>query len=80
MTEKREERLKEAFNYLKSKGIVHMQIDVAKQMDAPNTNISRAFRGHPRYLTDSFLHRFNSAFNGVFNDNWLLNFNSIRYD
>ena len=68
----KKERLNEAFNYLKSKGLVHMQRDVAEKMGATPQNVSLALRGTPAVLTDRFLMRFNNAYFGMFNLDWLI--------
>lgn len=64
--------IKEAFEYLRSVGEAHMQQDVANKMGISKTNISRAFNGDDKYLTKSFLLRFNEAYNNIFNYDWLL--------
>ena len=68
----KKERLNEAFNYLKSKGLVHMQRDVAEKMGATPQNVSLALKGTPAVLTDRFLMRFNNAYFGMFNLDWLI--------
>ena len=68
----KKERFNEAFNYLKSKGLAHMQRDVAEKMGATPQNVSLALRGAPAVLTDRFLMRFNNAYFGMFNLDWLL--------
>lgn len=65
-------RFSEAFNYLKDKGIVHTQKDVAKKMGSTSPNVSSAMKGVESVLTDNFLHRFNEAFGTVFDEQWLL--------
>lgn len=60
-----------AFQYLRSKGIVHTQQDVADKMGVKKENISRAFNGKEKYYTPSFLTRFNAVFGNIFNINWL---------
>lgn len=67
----KQERFKAAFEYLKSQGAVHSQADVAKKMQATEPNVSAALNGKSQNLTDKFLRRFNNAFDGVFNINWL---------
>lgn len=67
------ERLKEAYNYLKTNGVIHTQKDVANKMGASEQNVSSALKGVERVLTDKFLLRFNSAFDNQFNLSWLLN-------
>ncbi len=68
----RKERLQRAINYLRMNGIVSSQVDAANKMGASEATVSNALRGNDRYLTDKFLKRFNDAFNGIFNINWLL--------
>lgn len=68
----RKERFKEAFEYLRTKGEVHTQADVAERMKASRPNVSSAFSGDTKCLTDKFLIRFNRAFGQIFNDNWLM--------
>ena len=68
---KRDERLREAFNYLKNKGVVHKQKDVAEKMGSTEPNVSAALKGAEHVLTDNFLMRFNQAFGNIFNDEWL---------
>ncbi len=71
----RKDRLKAAFDFLRSHGKVHTQIDVANAIGASRSNVSSAFNGDGKCLTDRFLHRFNNAFNGIFNLDWLINGN-----
>lgn len=54
----KQERLKTAFQYLKSIGAVHTQKDVAEAMGASEPNVSSAFKGVEKVLTDKFLNRF----------------------
>lgn len=68
----RKERLKEAFEYLRGKGEVHTQADIADKMKASRPNVSSAFKGDAKCLTDKFLARFNHAFGQIFNEEWLL--------
>ncbi|WP_130893131.1 helix-turn-helix transcriptional regulator [Paraprevotella xylaniphila] len=65
-------RLKLAIEYLKNKGEVYSQKDVAEKMGTTPPNVSSAIKGVESVLTESFLHRFNRAFNYEFNENWLL--------
>ena len=64
--------IKEAYEYLRSIGKAHKQQDVADTMGVSKENISRAFNGNERYLTESFLSRFNDAYGNIFNISWLL--------
>lgn len=66
------DRLKEAFEFLRSNGKVHTQKDLAIQMGATSPNVSGAFKGDPKILTDKFIKRFNNAFGDIFNLDWLL--------
>ena len=68
----RNDRLKEAFEFLRSNGKVHTQKDLAVQMGSTRPNVSGAFKGDPKILTDNFIKRFNNAFDDIFNLNWLL--------
>lgn len=68
----RKERINQAFTYLKNKGIVHTQKDIAITMKASTSNVSSALSGVETVLTDNFLNRFNKAFNNVFNEEWLI--------
>ena len=68
----KKERINHAFSYLKDNGLVHTQKDLAERMGATAPNVSSALKGVDNVLTDNFLLRFNNAFGGIFNDNWLL--------
>ena len=68
----KKERINQAFSYLKDNGLVHTQRDLAEKMGATAPNVSSALKGVDNVLTDNFLLRFNNAFGGIFNDNWLL--------
>lgn len=60
-----------AFQYLRSKGIVHTQQDVGGAMGVSKSNISKAFSGDKKYLTPNFISRFNNTFGGIFNEAYL---------
>lgn len=66
------ERIKKAYDFLRSKGIVHTQQDVADIMGVKKENISRAFNGNDKYLTTNFIIRFNNAFGNIFNTDWII--------
>lgn len=66
------EIFQQAFNYIKSRGYVHTQKDVASKMGSSESNVSKALKGEDKVLTDRFLKRFNAAFDYVFNIDWLL--------
>lgn len=69
----RKERIRNAYEYLKSIGKVNTQQDVANTMDIKKESVSRAFNGNENYLTDKFVRRFNQAYDNIFNVKWLLN-------
>lgn len=61
-----------AYEHLMSLGLVHKRKDLALQMGISESNISRIFNGNLKYLTPSFLERFNNHYEGIFNLEWLL--------
>ena len=65
------ERLKKSIDYLMNNGYIHVQTDIAKKMDSHPQPVSRACNGDERYLTDKFLGRYNSAFENIFDIEWL---------
>lgn len=67
----RAERLNEAYNYLRFKGIISTQKDVARAMNSTQPNVSSALRGEEKVLTDNFLHRFSNAYEDI-SSCWLL--------
>lgn len=67
----RKERLKKAINRLRMDGLVGTDRDVAAKIPCSQQNLSKALSGSERYLTDSFLRRFNRAFGDYFNIGWL---------
>lgn len=68
----RKERFHRAYEYLRGTGRVHTQTDLAKEMGSSRSNTSAAYNGDPKFLTDNFLRRFNDAFGGIFNLQWLI--------
>lgn len=67
----KEERLKEAFYYLRDRGIVHTQKDLADAMKTTPQNMSKAMHGVPSVLTDSFCKRIQKHFKMISAD-WLI--------
>ena len=55
MSTTRAERLNEAFNYLRFKGLVKTQKDLAEAIGATAPNVSSALKGDEKFLTDSFI-------------------------
>lgn len=72
MIENKVDRMITAYEYLRSIGRAHKQQDIAEKMATDKSNVSRAMKGDKKYLTDRFLHRFNRAFDNIFNEDWLL--------
>lgn len=68
----RKKRINEAYEVLRRKGLVHTQEEVATKMQSTPPNVSKAFKGDGKFLTDNFLRRFNDAFDGIFNLQWLI--------
>lgn len=68
----RKERFQKAYNYLRSRGIIHTQEEVANRMQSTASNVSKAMKGVENVLTDNFLRRFNDAFGNVFSLQWLI--------
>lgn len=67
----RADRLNKAYNYLKYRGVISTQTDVAKAMNSTQPNISSALKGDEKVLTDSFLTRFSNSFEDI-SSSWLL--------
>lgn len=67
------ERLMEAYKYLRSTGYIHTQKQLAEKMSATEGNVSKALKGDAKVLTDNFIVRFCQSFPGIFNMDWLLN-------
>lgn len=64
-------RLKIAFGELLKRELASTQKDISEKMGASAPNVSSAFNGDPRVLTDRFLSRFNAAYDGIFSIDWL---------
>ena len=67
----KKERLNEAVNYLKYKGVVKTQDDIAVKMGATRPNVSSALNGKEAVLTDNFIARFCKAYKEI-SYTWLL--------
>jgi SOS-response transcriptional repressor LexA len=68
----KKERFNRAYNFLKFEGVIKKQEDVAKAMNASQSNVSGALNGRESVLTDNFLMRFTNAFKQI-SLPWLLN-------
>lgn len=66
------DRIDNAIDYLKGKGVVHTQKDVAEAIGTDKSSLSRALNGDDKYLTERFITRFNRAFGNIFNIDYLL--------
>ena len=64
-------RLNEAVKYLKFKGIIKTQDDIASKMKASRSNVSSALAGKESVLTDNFVARFCATFKEI-SYTWLL--------
>lgn len=64
--------IKEAFALLKSRGLVHTQRDLGKAVNRAEASISKIMKGDESYYTPSFISDLNSAFGGIFNEEYLL--------
>lgn len=70
--EQKLERLSKSVDYLKNKGRIHKQQDIADALGIGKANLSRALKGDARYFTDGFLTRFADAFADLISKDWLL--------
>lgn len=68
----KKERLNAAYTCLRNRGKWHTQKELAAIMSADPSNVSKAIRGEPSALTDSFLRRFVEATGDVVSLSWLL--------
>lgn len=64
--------LKEAYEHLRSLGIVHTQKDIADKVKYNKSAVSQALNGIEGYVTSNFVSTFNEAFGGIFNEGYLL--------
>ena len=66
------ERFKKAFEYLRKKGIIESKTQLASKIGYSRIAVSNAYSGNEDYLTEKFLVKFNNAFPGIFNLDWLM--------
>lgn len=66
------ERLHKAISYLKGEELISVNQDIIKRMGINKSSFSLAFNGNEKYLTESFLRKFNAAFDELFRIDWLL--------
>lgn len=65
-------RFEVAYDTIRHRGLAFKHEEVAKKMGASRSNVTSALNGSEKVLTDRFLKRFNAAFGGIFNDEWLI--------
>lgn len=66
------ERLQKMYDYARAQNLCSNKATFAELVGFAPSNVSRAFSGVPRYLTDSLLTRVNSAVNNAFSTEWVL--------
>ena len=64
--------LREAYDYLRSMGIVHTQTNIAEKTKYNKSVVSQALNGIDGYITRNFVSAFNSAFGYIFSEEYLL--------
>ncbi len=69
----RENRLDIMYKYALSNGLCKNKGKFAELVGVAGSNLSKAFNGDVRYLTDNFLIRVNSVLDNVFSLDWVLN-------
>ncbi len=69
----KEVRLDTMYQYALTHGLCKNKGNFAELIGVANSNLSKAFKGDERYLTDAFLIRVNNALNNVFSFDWVLN-------
>ena len=68
----KQQRLKEAYDYVRSNYPVHTQTDFAKEIKITRQAFSSAMNGNVSYLTTSLFQKICAAFPGTFNLDYLL--------
>lgn len=65
-------RFKEAFDYLKKKGIISSQKDLAEKIRVTPETITRVLKCQGKNPTDNFIEKFARTFRDEFNESYLL--------
>ncbi len=65
--------LNEAYNYLRRRGVVLTQKELAEALGKGRTSVNKALNGNRSYLNESFLKWFNAKFGNIFEPEYLLN-------
>lgn len=68
----KKDRFQKAFEYLRKNGIIESKKQLGSMMGYSRIAVSNAYKGNDGYLTEKFLIKFNNAFPGVFNIDWLI--------
>lgn len=66
------ERLQQVIDYLRNRGVIHTQIDLANQIGVRQPHLSSALKGDEKRLTKGLLKRIASAYSDYINEDWLL--------
>ena len=66
------QRLTQAVEYLRNNGKAKTQEVIAKDLGRNRTNIAKAMRGNPEYLTDDFLRDFAHVYSEYISEEWLV--------
>ena len=65
-------RLHRAIDYIKTKGQIHKQQDIAERLGMGKSRISEALKGKEGKFTEGFLRSFAAAYSDYINEQWLL--------
>lgn len=68
-------RLKQSIGELIKRGYIDVnkiQKDISDRMGANYNSVNYAISGNDKYLTNSFIKRYNDTFDSIFNEDWLL--------
>ena len=68
----RQEKLNNAYEYLRSSGKIHTQVEFSEQIGIHHTNLSSAFNGSKKHLTDSFFKKICDKYSDIFNIEYFL--------
>jgi predicted DNA-binding protein (UPF0251 family) len=66
------DKVKEAYEVLYDKGLIHSKSDMAAKMGISRISVSLAVNGDEKYATDNFLRKIYETFPSVFNPNWIM--------
>lgn len=70
--EEKQARLRQAIDYLKDKGQIHKQQDIADKLGMDKSQLSKTMAGKSRYSLDGFLRSFAAAYSDCITESWLL--------